>query len=249
MNTDRRRLLGALAGVAAGGAGLASLLPAASASADADFAAEDVTVATDDGNVRGVTVAPAGTVSWRGLDEPAGRVALSLYAKLDADYRYRKLATDSLSARGLHGETAYDFGALDLLDRDGFAAADFSAADGETRTRRVRLRLAFEVYAGDGETALTKGYADTVFDVTVENRAGGGDVDGDAAVAVETPTDAETQTTETTATETAASTATEKATETETSTTTNSTSTTTVAERTTATTTGTTTEGTADDGA
>ncbi|MFC4551692.1 MULTISPECIES: hypothetical protein [Halorussus] len=246
MNTDRRRLLGALAGVAAGGAGLASLLPAAHASADADFAAEDVTVASDDGNVRGVTVAPAGTVAWRGLDEPAGRVALSLYAKLDADYRYRKLATDSLSARGLHGETAYDFGALDLLDREGFAAADFSAADGETRTRRLRLRLAFEVYAAAGETALARGYADAVFDVTVENLAGSGDVDGDAAVAVET------QTTETTATETAASTATETATETETSTATDSTASTTsttTAERTTATTSGTTTEETTDDGA
>lgn len=238
MNTDRRRLLGLLAGVAAGGAGASAFARTGRADAGATFGASDVTVRTHDGALDAVTVAPAGTVSWSGLEEPAGSVALSLYAKLDSALRFRELDGQRLDATGLHGEADYQFGTRDLLDGPGFSAADFEPDDGETRTRTVRLRLSVAVYATDG-TELTAGYTDATFDVTVENRPESETVTGRANAGAESAgetTEAGTAATTTEQESTGGETTTEQETNT--------------AETTTGTTTGTTAEesGGADDG-
>lgn len=185
MNTDRRRLLGLLAGVAAGGVGASAFARTGRADAGATFAASDVTVRTHDGALDAVTVAPAGTVSWSGLEEPAGSVGLVLYAKLDSALRYRELDGQRLDAAGLHGETDYRFETRNLLAGSGFSAADFEPDDGENRTRTVRLRFDITVYATDDETELTTGYADATFDVTVENRPEAGTVEGAANAGAE----------------------------------------------------------------
>ncbi|WP_158057767.1 hypothetical protein [Halorussus halophilus] len=203
MNTNRRKVLGALAGVAVGGASATLFTRSAGATVETEFTADDLAVETADGTVRGLTVAPAGSIAWDGLEEPARSVSLTLHAKLDADFKFHRLATRTLTARGLHGETAYDFGTQHLLRTDGFEAPDFEAPDGETRTRHVRLRLSYEVFAGDDRTSLASGYADTAFSVTVENIAQNGDVSGEAnsGVTAETESSAgETQTTSTAAT-------------------------------------------------
>jgi hypothetical protein len=203
MNTDRRRLLSVLAGAAAGGAGASAYARTSRADAGAAFAASDVTVRTHDGALGAVTVAPAGTVSWSGLEEPAGSAALALYAKLDSDPRFHELDGQRLDAAGLHGETGYRFETRNLLGGPGLAAADFEPGDGETLTRVVRLRLEVTVYASDDETVLTSGDADATFDVTVENRPEDGSVDGEANTGGKPENGDETaQTTETTQTET-----------------------------------------------
>jgi hypothetical protein len=204
MNLDRRRLLGLLAGVAAGGAGASALSRRGEASAGATFAASDLTVRTDDGSLDSLTVAPAGTVSWSGLETPAGGVALTLSAT-HGGRPFRDFASQRLPAAGLHGETDYAFESRDLLGVEEFDASDFAAADGERVTETVRLRLAVTVVAADGETTLTTGYADARFDMTVENRPEEGAVDGRAntgATDDETTGDFETtpETAETTAT-------------------------------------------------
>jgi hypothetical protein len=203
MNTDRRRLLGVLAGAAAGGAGASAYARTSRADAGAAFAASDVTVRTHDGALGAVTVAPAGTVSWSGLEEPAGSAALALYAKLSSDRRFHELDGQRLDAAGLHGETGYRFETRNLLGGPGLAAADFEPGDGETLTRVVRLRLEVTVYASDDETVLTSGDADATFDVTVENRPEDGSVNGEANTGGKPENGDETaQTTETTQTET-----------------------------------------------
>ena len=179
MNLDRRRLLGLLAGVAVGGAGASALSRRGEASAGATFAASDLTVRTDDGSLDSLTVAPAGTVSWSGLETPAGGVALTLSATYGGR-PFRALASQRLPAAGLHGETDYAFESRDLLGVEEFDASDFAAADGERVTETVRLRLAVTVVAADGETTLTTGRADARFDVTVENRPEEGAIDGRA---------------------------------------------------------------------
>ena len=198
MNTDRRRLLGVLAGAAAGGAGASAYAHTSRADAGATFAASDVTVRTHDGALGAVTVAPAGTVSWSGLEEPAGSVALALYAKLGSDPRFHELEGQRLDAAGLHGETGYRFETRNLLGGPGLAAADFEPGDGETLTRVVRLRLEVTMYASDDETVLTSGDADATFDVTVENRPEDGSVDGEANTGGRPENGDETTRTETT---------------------------------------------------
>jgi len=198
MNTDRRRLLGVLAGAAAGGAGASAYAHTSRADAGATFAASDVTVRTHDGALGAVTVAPAGTVSWSGLEEPAGSVALALYAKLDSDPRFYELDGQRLDAAGLHGETGYQFETRNLLGGPGLVAADFEPGDGEILTRVVRLRLEVTVYASDDETVLTSGDADATFDVTVENRPEDGSVDGEANTGGKPENGDETTRTETT---------------------------------------------------
>ncbi|WP_210424137.1 hypothetical protein [Halorussus ruber] len=203
MNTDRRRFLGLLAGVAAGGAGASALARTGRADAGATFAASDVTVRTHDGALGALTIAPAGTVSWSGLEEPAENAALVLYAKLDSALRYRELDGQRLDAAGLHGETEFRFETRDLLDGRGFSPADFTPDDGERRTRTVRLRLGVTVFGAD-ETVLTSGYADATFDVTVENRPEETGADGRANTGGEAengggrPTETTTETTTTT---------------------------------------------------
>jgi hypothetical protein len=198
MNTDRRRLLGVLAGAAAGGVGASAYARTSRADAGATFAASDVTVRTHDGALGAVTVAPAGTVSWSGLEEPAGSAALALYAKLSSDRRFHELDGQRLDAAGLHGETGYQFETRNLLGGPGLAAADFEPGDGETLTRVVRLRLEVTVYASDDETVLTSGDADATFDVTVENRPEDGSVDGEANTGGKPENGDETTRTETT---------------------------------------------------
>ncbi|UPV99436.1 hypothetical protein M0R88_12995 [Halorussus gelatinilyticus] len=212
MNLDRRRLLGVIAGVASGGAGASAFSSRSGARAGATFAADDLTVRTDDGALGAVTVAPAGTVSWSGLETPAGGVALTLYAKYAADLRFRKLAGQRLPAAGLHGEADYAFQSRDLLAVEGFDTSDFDPDDGERATRRVALRLAVTVVGADGETTLTTGYADARFDVTVVNRPESGGVDGRANTAA---TGDETSENGTTTSETAAENETTTATTTE----------------------------------
>ncbi|WP_327051315.1 hypothetical protein [Halomicrococcus gelatinilyticus] len=187
MNADRRRLLGALAGVAAGGTGAAALAQRTGASTRVRFDAGDVMVTSDDGTLRSLSVAPSGAVSWSGLEKPAGSVTLALYAKLARDREYAALATRRLDAAGLHGETDYAFETLALLDHQGFSAADFAARDGDAKTTPVQLRFEIAVSAPDG-TTLTTDYAVGTFVVTVRNLAETADVSGTANVEVKTPT-------------------------------------------------------------
>jgi len=187
MNADRRRLLGALAGVAAGGAGAVALATRTGASTRVRFDAGDVTVESDDGTLRSLSVAPSGTVSWSGLEEPAGSVTLALYAKLARDREYAALATQRLDAAGLHGETDYAFETMALFDFQGFSAGDFAARDGSTSATPVQLRFEITVNATDG-TTLTTDYAVRTFVVRVRNVAEQTDVSGTANVEVKTPT-------------------------------------------------------------
>jgi hypothetical protein len=187
MNADRRRLLGVLAGVAAGGAGAAALAQRTGASTRMRFDADDVTVASDDGTLRSLSVAPSGTVSWSGLEEPAGSVTLALHAKLARDREHVGLATQRLDAAGLHGETEYAFETMALFDFQGFSSGDFAARDGRTSATPVQLRFDITVNATDG-TTLTTDYAVRTFVVRVRNLAERTDVSGTANVEVETPT-------------------------------------------------------------
>lgn len=187
MNADRRRLLGVLAGVAAGGAGASVLARQSSASTRVNVDAGDVTVESDDGTLRSLSVAPSGTVSWSGLETPAGSVTVALYAKLARDRGYSELATRRLDAAGLHGETGYAFETMELFATPGFASADFAARDGTTNATPVQLRFEIAVTAPDG-TTLTTAFAVETFVVRVRNTAEQADVSGTANVGVETPT-------------------------------------------------------------
>ncbi|WP_137283475.1 hypothetical protein [Halorussus salinisoli] len=185
MNLDRRRLLGVLAGVTAGGASASAFARSGSANAGATFDASDVTVESDDGSLRALTVAPAGTTSWSGLEAPARQVSIVMYAKLDTDLEYHRLDSQRLGASGLHGETDYAFGTRNLLATSAFSAGDFEpSGDGQTRTRTVRLRLVVTVTGTDG-TELTSGHSDATFEVSVENLPESADADGDANTGAE----------------------------------------------------------------
>ncbi|WP_458185068.1 hypothetical protein [Haladaptatus sp. NG-WS-4] len=183
----RRTVLGTVGGLAVAGSGPA-LLSGSTAAVDTKFTPNNTEVlTTDDGSVREVVVETSGTVSWDGLEEPAGSLSLSLYAKLDADLQYYELAAQRLDAAGLHGRLEYDFEARNLLDDPGFSAADFEAADGTERTRTVWLRLDVTVYGTDGTTTLTTGYADASFTVTVENRDERCEISGEANTGATAP--------------------------------------------------------------
>lgn len=216
--------MGVLASVAAGGAAASAFSGTSRASAGATLTASDVTVRTDDGALSALTVAPAGTVSWSGLEEPAGSVRLSLHAKRGSAASHL-LTTQRLSAAGIHGETDYAFDTRDLLDSEVLSTDDFDPADGERVTREVALEIAVEVVASDGETTLTTGDAAATFDATVVNRPeasgveGQANTDGEAADDSTTTTDGDDATASGTSTTTGeTSTATDETTTTETTT-------------------------------
>ncbi|MFC7045022.1 hypothetical protein ACFQH6_05925 [Halobacteriaceae archaeon GCM10025711] len=139
-----------------------------------------MTVESHDGTLASLTIAPAGTVAWSGLEAPAKKLELALDARLGGTKSYTGVAERHQPVAGLHGSTPYRFKSHDLLDASGFDATAFEPeTDGAERTRTVTLRLRATV-RGTGGRTLTSRTVTATFAVTVVDRPEQVDVAGDA---------------------------------------------------------------------
>jgi hypothetical protein len=163
----------------------------------ASVAASDVSIATNDGNVTAVTLDPTVTVSWSGLEKPVEQVLLQIkISDTSGDRndnvlggsRFLDCEFDSHPDCGeTSGNVTFDYGAerIDILNRSQydfvdestlFDAGDFAAADGETKTTTVFVRLTARADFADGTSKFFS--EDLSFDVSVTNREGTLSVDG-----------------------------------------------------------------------
>jgi len=191
----RRALLtGAAALLGSGSAGAVLLSESSRPVVAASFTASNVSSATHDGAVDAVTIAPAGTVSWDGLDAAPTGCAVAVSVR-DADSEaaaWTEVTTETLPISGLSdsddfeiresgaGNSPHSGGSIDLTDGP-FSAADFAASDGESATTTVDIRLVATITAEDTQRATVT----DSFDVTVANRAADADTSGSANTGLE----------------------------------------------------------------
>jgi hypothetical protein len=163
----------------------------------ASVAASDVSIETNDGNVTAVTVDPTLTVSWDALEKPVEQLLLQIKISDRGDDRNDNVLGGSqfldceIDSHPDCGETSgnvtFDYGdeRIDLLNRSRytfvdestlFEASDFAAAEGETETTTVFVRITARADFADGSSKFFS--EDLSFDVSVTNREGTLSIDG-----------------------------------------------------------------------
>lgn len=175
---SRRGFLSAITGVvvvsmALGGTAFLT----APASASTSFSANDVAVTSHNGQLRELTIAPSGSVSFEGLESEANGISVVVDARLP-DGTWSQVATKDISASGVTGTVSYDVAETSLLNSGPFTKNDFRPADGTTADTTVEVRVSAVVHESSGEDVTATG-SDT-FTVSVTNVARGAGVGGEA---------------------------------------------------------------------
>lgn len=196
----------AAAGVAAAGIASVGTGPAAAASLDDRFVADDVRVERNDGHLDAVTVAPELEVSWRDYGDGVERIAITVAAAIEDEpgfdvlYETSVVADDERDAWTADEEITLDgdgsesvSGAVDLsLPRrdltavgDDVTAASFGTglASGESATTSVELTLRVDIEGAQGESESA--FETVAFDVTVHNPDGEASASGRIHAAAE----------------------------------------------------------------
>jgi hypothetical protein len=187
----------ALAVLVASAGGLALVGVGTQGALAASVAASDVSIETNDGNVTAVTVDPTLTVGWDALEKPVEQVLLQVKLSSAPGDRNDNVLGGSqfldcdVESHPDCGETSgnvtFDFGdeRIDILNRSRytfvdestlFDASDFAAAEGETRTTTVFVRVTARADFPDGTSKFFS--EDLSFDVAVTNREGTLSIDG-----------------------------------------------------------------------
>lgn len=155
-------------------------LLATGAVAHTTFAAGDVAVTSNGGELRSLTVAPSGDVHYTGFEANATGVTIVVEAKLATDTAWETVHTESTTATGLEGTLSFALPTTDLLTATSLSQSDFRALDGQSSTTDVDVRLTV-TFAGAGPNGgdVVTTATDT-FTVTVTNTPAGAGIGGRA---------------------------------------------------------------------
>jgi hypothetical protein len=141
--------------------------------AAASFSARDVSVDSRSGRLDSLTVAPTGTVTYEGLDQPP--VATTVAVQLRIGGSWETIGSQSIVVDDLQGSIDYSFAPIDVLDQTSksLIAKDFSAKAPQKpaiTTLNIRIQVTFAgVFRTGGDLVTTTG--DT-FDVVVSKTGG-----------------------------------------------------------------------------
>lgn len=151
-------------------------------SVGASFTAGDVETTTHDGEIDAVTIAPAGEVSWTGLEAQPKTATVTVQVQT-AD-GWTVLASQTYGdVDGLDGSLSYDFSErgqrIDLTKRP-FSDDRFTASDGESSATTIDIRIVATVAAQeDRRTTVSDS-----FTVRVANKPADTDASGRAGTGV-----------------------------------------------------------------
>jgi hypothetical protein len=111
------------------------------ASAHTEFTANDVTITSNGGNVKSLTVAPTGDLHYEGLEANPSSIDVVVEIKKSSSSSWNTLDSKSLSASGLEGNVSYDFSTVDVLGESSLKQSDFKSSDGQTSTTDLDIRV------------------------------------------------------------------------------------------------------------
>lgn len=171
---DRRRGTGAGVGIIALLAAVGLLASVAflpgGATAQASFTADDVNVASNAGVVTSLTVAPAGEITYDGLERPPNETTVVVSVRV-ADGSWERVGNETLDVSTQQGSTSFDFPTIDVFAETSTTPADFRPSDGSRKQVDMDVRLRVTLAdAGPGGDDVTATVSDTST-VTVTNEA------------------------------------------------------------------------------
>jgi len=176
--------------------GIGLLGDRAAAESEMNFTAANPAVATGDGTISSVYIAPTGTIEWQDFDESIENIRVRFASKIE-DGSFETVVDETFplpkgsDARGQAGSFEYD----DATDRitlySGSAANRFEQDDdGAKKSTGVTVRVRIMLLNGTGEKADPAAKADLSatadFDIVVENEGATATVSGAANPGIET---------------------------------------------------------------
>ena len=184
------------------GFGILALTGIFAPTAAINFTADDVTIISDDGQIKSVTISPKGTFSWSGLDEDVqfdgdDRIVYEIYVKLnDGDWGLLYSAVQSdwehIEDRGTTGYDNFVFKNIELRKPGVIAYEDLDAdEDGTKKVSKISVKIVATLQTSDVIEGVTK-WRDLIsasntatFTLTCINEPATADIGGDLNVAAE----------------------------------------------------------------
>lgn len=192
---NRRTFLTAGIGGAATLVGVGLLGDRAAAASDTVFTAANPEVATSDGTISSVYIAPTGTVEWRNFDESVEQLRIRFDSKVK-DGQFETVVDETFAlpedsgARGQAGRFDYQDIAGRITLYSGADANRFEQdEDGEEKSTPVSVRVRITLLNAAGEKADPAAKADlsatASFDVVVGNKSASATASGAANPGIE----------------------------------------------------------------
>lgn len=156
------------------------ILASGGAVAHTSLTAADVTVVSNSGKLVSLSVAPAGDIHFSGLEQEPTSVNLTVYVKKSSASTWESVDTKSIQATGLEGSVNFTFASIDLLQQSSLTKSDFEAADGQSSTTDVDVKVGTTLVGAGPNGSDVTASSQATFTVTVENVPAGGAVGGTA---------------------------------------------------------------------
>lgn len=118
------------------------------------FTASDVNVTSPNGKLQSLTVAPSGTVTYRGFDQRPSATIVTIQVLVDGTWE--SIGNQSVPVANLQGSVDFSFPQLDVIDRtsDGLTADEFAAQSPHqptTTSVHVRVSVVFKGVKPNGD--------------------------------------------------------------------------------------------------
>lgn len=150
------------------------------ATANTTFTATNVDVTSNGGNLKSLTVAPAGNITYDGFDHKADKVVIEVQIE-ESDGNWTTVATEEKNPTKLQGNVSYDFTTIDVISTTDWKKTDFKAKDdGSTNTTNMNVRVTANFVNATNSGANVTSSASDTFDVTVTNEQATSGIGGNA---------------------------------------------------------------------
>ena len=171
-----------------------------------EFTANDVTISSDDGQIKSVTISPKGTFSWSGLDEDVqfdgdDQIVYEIYVKLnDGDWGLLYSAVqdkyENIEDKGTTGYDKFVFKNIELKKPNVIAYWQMETdEDGTEKVSKISVKIVATLRTSDVIDGVTKwrdlvSASNTVtFTLTCINEPATADIEGSLNVAAEPTAD------------------------------------------------------------
>lgn len=144
------------------------------------FTAEDVTLSTNSGRVTSLTIAPEGDIHYGGLEAEPASIDVDVSVRLSGESTWEPVDSQSIAGDGLEGAVNYTFAETNLLSATSLSNSDFAAADGETESTDIDVRVDVTLVGSGPDGGDVTAVSTDTMTVSVTNEPAGAGVGGRA---------------------------------------------------------------------